>query len=245
VRLSLLCTLLFPACLGVNDPAGLGELNLPTGPGKRVLFIGNSLTYANDLPAYLAAVSIAAGDTAYETRMVAFPDYALEDHWHEGSALRVLKATNWDIVVMQQGPSSLPDNQIFLRDWAVQFAPEIRAAGAEPALYMVWPAASRSSDFPGVHTSYLNAAKAVNGVFLPAGDAWLRAWARDPSVPLYGPDAFHPSGLGTFLAALVIYEKLSGKSVVGLPAPTGLSIPAALLLLLQEAAHEAVTAAAE
>jgi hypothetical protein len=240
VKLALLATLLFPACLGISDP-GDGELNLPIGPGKRVLFIGNSLTYANDLPAYLTAISVAAGDTAYETRMVAYPDYALEDHWNEGTALRVIRATNWDVVVMQQGPSSLPENQIFLRDWAVRFAPEIRAAGAEPALYMVWPALSRSQDFPGVRMSYANAAAAVNGVFLPAGDAWLRAWARDASVPLYGPDNFHPSGYGTFLAALVIYEKLSGKSVVGMPVPVGVSIPAAVLQLLQEAAHEAVT----
>jgi hypothetical protein len=173
--------------------------------------------------------------------MVAYPDYALEDHWNEGTALRVLRATHWDVVAMQQGPSSLPENQIFLRDWAVKFAPEIRAAGAEPALYMVWPSLARSADFPGVHTSYFNAAQAVNGLFLPAGDAWQRAWARDPSIPLYGPDGFHPSAYGTFLAALVIYEKLSGKSVVGIPAPLGFTIPAPLLLTLQEAAHEAVT----
>jgi hypothetical protein len=239
--LLVLATVLFPACFSLTDP-GPGELNLPTGPGKRVLFIGNSLTYANDLPAFLSAISVAAGDTAYETRMVAFPDYALEDHWNEGSALRVLRATHWDVVAMQQGPSSLPENQIFLRDWAVRFAPEIRAAGAEPALYMVWPSLARSQDFPGVHTSYFNAAQAVNGLFLPAGDAWLRAWAHDPTIPLYGPDNFHPSPYGTFLAALVIYEKLSGKSVVGMPAPVGFTIPPATLLTLQEAAHEAVTA---
>lgn len=241
VKLLLLTTLLLPACLGLNDPGGNGELNLPTGPGKRVLFIGNSLTYANDLPAFLSAISVAGGDTAYQTRMVAFPNYALEDHWNEGTALRALKATHWDVVVMQQGPSSLPENQIFLRDWAVRFAPEIRAAGAEPAMYMVWPSLVRSADFPGVRTSYFNAAKAVNGLFLPAGDAWQRAWARDASIPLYDIDNFHPSLYGTFLAALVIYETLSGKSVVGMPAPAGFAIEAELLQLLQAAAHEAVT----
>jgi hypothetical protein len=40
----------------------------------------------------------------------------------------------------------------------------------------------------------------------------------------------------------VIYEKLSGKNVVGMPAPAGFTIPAETLLTLQEAAHEAVTA---
>jgi len=39
----------------------------------------------------------------------------------------------------------------------------------------------------------------------------------------------------------VIYEKLSGKSVVGMPAPAGFTLPADLLQTLQEAAHEAVS----
>lgn len=228
------------ACLGLGDPTG--PITLPLGPGKRVLFIGNSLTYVNNLPAYLSAISAAAGDTAYQTYMVAFPDFALEDHWNEGTALRVLKGTEWDVVIMQQGPSSLPENQVFLRDWAVKFAPAIRAAGAEPALYMVWPSLSRAIDFPAVRTSYRNAATAVNGIFLPAGHAWELAWARDPSLALYGPDSFHPSQYGTLLAALTIYERLSGRSVVGLPAPGGLTIPGDVLRVLQDAAHEAVEA---
>lgn len=207
-----------------------------------MLFIGNSLTYANDLPSMLRAVSIAAGDTPYEARMVAFPDYSLEDHWLGGAALTAIRATNWDVVVMQQGPSSLPENQIYLRDWAVKFNPEIRTAGAVPALYMVWPSRARSSDFPGVHNAYLNAAAAVNGVFVPVGDAWLKTWESDQDFPLYEPDAFHPSLYGTYLAALVLYETLSGKSVVGLPAPQNFGISAQALATLQRAAHESVLA---
>lgn len=190
----------------------------------------------------LRQVSIAAGDTPFEVRMVAFADYSLEDHWTQGSALTALKATNWDVVVMQQGPSSLPENQIYLRDWAVKFNPEIRASGAVPALYMVWPSKARSSDFPGVRNAYLNAAVAVNGMFVPAGDAWLKTWESDQDFPLYGPDAFHPSIYGTYLAALVLYESLSGKSVVGLPPPQNFGVSAQALATLQQAAHEAVVA---
>lgn len=241
MRLPVVLSTLFLACLGINDPGD--GLNLPDGPGKRVLFIGNSLTYANDLPGMLSAVSQAAGDTAWQVRWVAFPDYALEDHWSEGTARRALRASRWEVVVLQQGPSSLPENQILLRDGALLFEPEIRAAGARAALYMVWPSRARSADFPAVHTSYLNAARAVNGLFAPAGDAWLRAWARDSTLALYSADDFHPSALGTFLAALVLYETLSGKSVVGLPAPSGITLSPVLLRTLQEAAHDAVLSA--
>ena len=56
--------------------------------------------------------------------------------------------------------------------------------------------------------SYRNAAKAAGADLFPAGDAWRRAWACDRSLALYGPDGFHPSRLGTYLAALVVYGRL-------------------------------------
>lgn len=239
IRSVLLSTVLATGCL--TAPTGT-SINVPTGPGKRILFIGNSLTYVNDLPGMVAAIADQAGDTV-QVRSVAFPDYALEDHWNEGTSLRALRATTWDVVVMQQGPSSLPENQVFLKTWTVRFNPEIRAAGAVPALYMVWPSLARQGDFPGVKAAYKGAATEVNGLFLPAGAAWLRAIARDPSLQLYGADGFHPSPLGSLLAALVIYERLYGKSVVGLAVPPAFgALNTSIWQMLTEAAHETVEA---
>ena len=39
--------------------------------------------------------------------------------------------------------------------------------------------------------------------------------AKDPDFALYGPDNFHPSPLGTYLAALTVYSGLTGRSPVG------------------------------
>jgi len=50
-------------------------------------FIGNSLTYVNDVPALVQAIGKANGEKV-ETRMVAYPDYSLEDHWNGGDARR-------------------------------------------------------------------------------------------------------------------------------------------------------------
>src|SRR3712207_7953962 len=53
------------------------------------------------------------------------------------------------------------------------FRSHIRAAGARPALLMTWPAASGSAAFfDDVRASFQQAAEAVDGVFLPAGEAW-------------------------------------------------------------------------
>ena len=75
-------------------------------------------------------------------------------------------------------------------------------------MYMVWPSKARSFDFEGVIKSYTLAARHTSAVLCPVGRAWLVAWSRDPNLPLYGPDEFHPSVMGSFLAAMIIYGSL-------------------------------------
>ena len=200
--------------------AGACHANSPTAPGfpdgnVRVLFIGNSLTYTNDLPGMFVALARQVGSDRVQAAGIAFPDFALEDHWNEGSARRALREHDWEFVVMQQGSSALPANQVNLRTWAAQFTPEIRAAGAVPVLFMVWPTTSRLGDFPAVLQSYRDAASAVDGIFAPAGDGWT---AFGSLQGLYRPDGLHPSVAGTYIAALVLLERTVGIRPDQLPA---------------------------
>jgi hypothetical protein len=204
----------------------------------RVLFLGNSLTYANDLPAMVAQLAQgAAGELAIEVRDVSLPGYALEDHWNTQESMDALNEGGWDVVILQQGPSSLPENQVFLRDWAVQLADRIRELGGRPALYMVWPENTRLDAFDAVSQSYRNAAEAADAELYPAGEAWRAAWRVDPDLPLYDTDGFHPSRMGSYLAALTIYHGLTGRPVVGLGSQEFFPEVARVL---QEAAEEAV-----
>jgi hypothetical protein len=196
-RYTLAAPLLFSACLGGTEPFDIPEADL------RVLFIGNSLTYANDMPRMVEHLAHSA-DRSFAYGVVAAPDYSLEDHWSDG-VTGTIAAQRAHVVVMQQGPSSLPANQQHLAFWARQLEPSIRAAGGIPALYMVWPEASRLSAFDAVRDAYRNAAEEVDGLFLPAGDVWRAAWARDPDIATYGSDGFHPSVIGSMAAALTIF----------------------------------------
>jgi hypothetical protein len=207
------------------------------GTGGRILFIGNSLTMTNDLPAMVALLSRESGGEIV-TRTIATGGFSLEDHWNAGAARRAIAEGGWSVVVLQQGPSALPESQANLREYARRFDGEIRRAGARPALYMVWPESNRSAVFDDVVASYTRAAEAVDGLLYPVGEAWRAAWRRNPRLALYGPDGFHPSNLGTYLAALVMYQQISGRPVVGLASPLS-SIDPATVRLLQEAAQEA------
>lgn len=235
-----------PVCLALalsaTGCAAQTEPGIEFPPGAtRVLFIGNSLTYTNDLPRLLSTLANQAGHTPIATASATFPDFGLEDHWQSGTARNLLTKHQWDFVVMQQGPSSLPESQVNLRHWTLQFAPLIEAAGAEPVLYMVWPASQRRGDFPGVMASYHNAAAAVSGLFAPAGDAWLAAWEETPNRALYGPDGFHPAVAGTYLAALVILERIAGVDPLSLPATLpGAGLDQTAIRSLQRAARTAL-----
>jgi hypothetical protein len=222
-----------------------------TGPGgaslrgpHHVLFLGNSLTYTNQMPLIVEALARSRGDQL-EVSSVTLGGANLEDLWHDGSALREIDRGGWTVVVLQQGPSSLLESRIDLRKWTRNFAQRIRKVGARPAMYMVWPEKERIGVFDQVSESYALAAADVKGILFPAGETWRAAWRRDPSAPLYGSDGFHPSAAGSYAAALSIYGMLSRMTVQGLPARLRLrdgsviDIPPNLAALLQEAANEA------
>lgn len=231
------------AMLGLGCSSNTGPAALPPG-GIHVLFVGNSLTYVNDLPNTLAALADAAGDTI---RVVAQtgPGLALIDHLNGATlAAQTIARGGWDFVILQQGPTPAGICRDSLVLWSELFDARIRQVGAVPALLMTWPAVGSSIPFDEVRDSFRGAAAAVHGMFLPAGEAWRAALGADPGVALYGPDGFHPSPTGTFLTALEIYERLTGKDARTLPpvAFSGLSrlsLPESLIVELQTAAHQA------
>jgi hypothetical protein len=200
---------LTPVAIAAAIAALLGTGAVRAAPAEplRVLFVGNSLTEANDLPAVVASLAEAAGRRV-ETGSVVSGGYSLEDHWNAGDAPKQILTGDWDVVVLQQGPSSLPESQAHLKLWARRFAALADRGGARAGLLTVWPESYRRSALGAVIASYRNAAKAAGADLFPAGDAWRRAWACDPKLALYGPDGFHPSRLGTYLAALVVYGRL-------------------------------------
>ena len=173
-----------------------------------ILFVGNSLTYANDLPRLVETILQHGQQEVGRIEMRAHANWGLQDHWSSHKTHKHLDAHNWDLVVLQQGPSATEGRPSLLR-YSARFADKIRSNGGQTALYMVWPSASRSFDFAGVIDSYRSAAEQVDGTLFPAGEAWQLAWNQDRNLPLYDPDRFHPSSLGTLLVAFVISDQLA------------------------------------
>ena len=228
IRLPQLCgmgqlrTCRFFALLGM---AAVGCLSSPTSPGPQligegrpVLFIGNSYLYTKDVPGIVQALADSAGGDKLAVMTIVGPNYALIDHWKEGTARSQIGEHAFEWVVLQQGPSSVEINRDSLRLVTKLFADEMAKEGsAMPALFSAWPNAERRQDFTRAIESYTLAAADVNGILLPVASGWLAAWDRVSTLQLY-EDELHPSNEGAYLAALVIYAELLGKSPIGLPA---------------------------
>ena len=211
-KLATVVIVLLAAC-STAPPAGPRLV----GDGTRMLFIGNSLTYVNDVPGILQALADSVGGTRLAVASQTLPNYALIDHWVDGVAQREIAKGGWAWVVMQQGWTPAGIYRDTLRLATRNFGAEIAKVGAKAALYQTWPPVDRRGEFPGSIESYELAAADVQGVVFPVARAWLAAWDRDPSIELYS-DGLHASVAGSYLAALVMYARIFERTPVGLPA---------------------------
>jgi hypothetical protein len=242
MRAPLVAFLMVSLCGCANSSTPLD----PQAQVYHVLFIGNSLTYSNDLPRTVSQLASSADDSIV-VESVALPNLALIDHVNgQSNAVQVIRSRRWDYVVLQQGPSSLPASRDTLILATTLLDPDIRGSGGRTAELMVWPARENFAGFDQVRISYQEAARAVDGLFLPAGEAWRTAWATDPSLQLYGDDDYHPSELGSLLAAFVVYEGITGRDAQTLPAigfadGRRVDVSTGTIRVLQRAAHETVS----
>jgi hypothetical protein len=199
----------------------------PTAKPIRVLFIGNSYTYFNNLPEVFAKLVDASHLKKVEYAMQAPGGWRLKDHWDHAQARQAIQSQKWDYVVLQD-QSQLGDNHVIagkprittdeeFHPAAVEMAKAIGDAGAIPVFYLTWAKKAVPEDQAMLDNAYFRAAKETKSVVAPVGVAWADVRSKDPSIELYIEDGSHPSAAGTYLAACVLYATIIGRSPVGLP----------------------------
>ncbi|HNP96901.1 MAG TPA: hypothetical protein PKJ63_14775 [Cyclobacteriaceae bacterium] len=194
-----------------EEPSPLPVIPAPEDADVRVLFVGNSLTFFNDLPALVSELGAMDGIGIY-SESITKPNYSLQDHWNEATVRTAIETRKFDLVIAQQGPSALPESQVLLLNYATLLANHCKDNDTQLAMYMVWPSKERSFDHDNVIYSYTQAAEKTGSLLCPAGLAWKYAWKVDPDLPLYTYDFFHPGVMGSVLAAMTIYGAIEQKS---------------------------------
>lgn len=213
-------------------------------PPRSVLFIGNSLTYTNDLPALVERVAEAAGESV-TVAMAAGANLAVIDHTNGATdAIARIDGGRWGFVLLQQGPTPAGVCRDTLVIAAMRMTPHIRGSGGRAALFLPWARRDFPQSLEFASESATLAARASGGVVVPIGIAWRDAMTADPTLPLYGSDGYHPAPAGSLLAALTIYDRLFGRDVRTVPLESLTSIPGlqlrpSQLRSMAEAAHGA------
>jgi hypothetical protein len=218
------------AALMLLAVAGLASAN----DSLRVLFIGNSHTYVNDLPGLFLGLSDAGG-RPMRTDASTFGGYSLENHTTTQATLDKIAQDSWSFVVLQE-QSVIPTIHYWrynsMYPAARQLDSLIQLQGARTAFYMTWGwkyggsqtyGDSLSPDFrdyfemqESLRVAYEEIAAELSSTMVPVGMAFASARRADSLVDLWQSDYCHATLEGTYLGACVFYAVLHGESPVGL-----------------------------
>jgi hypothetical protein len=229
------------ALAGLVAACSVGADCDPTAGCTRILFVGNSYTYVNDLPSTVATLARSRGH-AVSVTMVAQGGETLADHVSSGDVARAIGASRWSAIVLQEQSEvpAAPDLRASgMVPAAAQLAGLARAAGARLLFFETWahrdgwperglPSARRMQS--ALDDGYDAAARATNAAAVPVGDAWMAAVDADPEINLWQDDGSHPTAAGTYLAAVALDASIFGDDPVGLPAADGVSADQAAAL---------------
>lgn len=193
----------------------------------KVLFIGNSYIYVNDLPKLISDLATSSG------RQLTYSSSApggqnLQGHSTNPATLSLIGQGDWDYVVLQEQSQrpSFPDAQVAANvyPYARKLDSIIRAENpcAKTVFYMTWGRKNGDDDncqfFPPLCTyagmdsmlqlRYTIMADDNNATICPVARVWRDLRSKQPGIELYDADESHPSINGSFAAACAFYAIL-------------------------------------
>lgn len=227
-----------------------------TAAQTRVLFLGNSYTGVNDLPAMFQELAFSGGHVVVRdantpggktlgSNLQSTPHMSLQ------TSLDKIALGGWDYVVLQEQsvtPMINATKNLFMLPGVQSLDGSIKASNptAVTLLYQTWArrdpgvycwgpycSASFASFEQGqdkITLSYSQSAASVSADVAPVGEAWRLYRQENPAGNLFAADGSHPNVSGTYLAACVFYAALFDESPVGVSYAAGLSGAQAALL---------------
>lgn len=197
---------------------------------KRVLFLGNSYTYVNDLPATIANAAFSMADSLiYDSYTPG--GYSIGNHSLDPNSLAKIMIGNWDYVILQGqsyefvtlDPFTVSPNAYVRK---VDSLVKVYNPCSETILYMTWARkygdAGSCPFYPWlctyylmdsvIHLNYMMVADSNNAVVSPVGGVWNYIRQNFPNIELYQSDESHPSEAGTYAAACCFYTTIFRKN---------------------------------
>ncbi len=210
-----------------------------------VLFLGNSYTAGNNLPALFDMLSKSAGDTFYVESMTQ-GGFTIQSHINNPSHLAKIQERAWKYFIVQE-QSQVPTIDHYFNTLTLPALRVLESYAAQQndcskvLLFMTWGRrfGGQQCDQNNVHCSvnfndfdhmqdtlksrYIKMAKEIKGSTSPVGESWRIALADTSNLILHTGDNSHPNLMGSYLAACTHYASITGKSPVGISYTAGLN----------------------
>ena len=172
----------------------------------KILFIGNSHTYVNDMPALVAKLAKKEG-TDCEVAMIAHGGWFLEQHAAGPEARFNILFGNYDYVVLQEHAHPFGPEEKMLSA-AEKICGWVREAGSVPVAYMTWTEKGNEAGQPRMTAAYEEMARRLPALLAPVGEEWWKYLHAHPEIEMYAPDGEHASPAGSEFAAKVIWKTI-------------------------------------
>jgi hypothetical protein len=179
----------------------------------KVLFVGNSYTYVNNLPQIVSLISDST-NTKLITRKSVVGGAKLYEHWNGERGLKtkeLIREGDFDIVVLQDYSMSAMEMPDSTHKYVKLFADFIRNSGAKPYLFNTWAREKVPQYQEIIDEMYARCETENNIERVPVGPAWELALKLRPTIQLFTVDGSHPSQMGTLLAACVFVATITGE----------------------------------
>lgn len=234
----------------------------PIRQDPNILFLGNSFTFANDLPGAFQKLSESGGfapgivelsDGGYHLSYFADPEDELGAEFYQ-----IVEEYPLEYVILQEQsrlPTLKEDTEQEMFPAARTLDKMIKSAGGQTVFLMTW-AYKNGDDLTGygidavttrdemqtqLAQSYTAIADELGALLSPAGIAFVRCADAHPEIELWdAEDNMHPTPEGTYLAACTLYATVYNQSPAGLAYIADLDADTAAIL--QQTAADLVLA---
>lgn len=196
----------------------------------RILFVGNSYTYRNNMPEIFERIAQSKGEQV-EVSHITRGKYTFYLQAKRKKLYKAFRNQDWDVIVLQgSSRDMLRDSARFNKrtypalDKMLGIIRE-NQKDAKVYFYMTWPyrkgdpKTERFSDpdsmLSAVAAGYDNLRNRYKVPVIPVGKVWRSYVVAYPEANLYLKDNSHPTYEGSYLVACTMYSAIYGKSPKG------------------------------
>jgi hypothetical protein len=179
----------------------------------RILFVGNSLTYTENVPGVFAWMLAKMRPAEhFDVEAYTWPDSTLKQHSEREVVRKLLKERRDYIIVQEHSSAELLKGKDRFEASLKSFLSLIGDEHARPVVIMTWADRDRLKTRIYISWIYRQTCRELHVAMVPLGDLFYYVQKTNPQIDLYQKDGHHPGTAGAYLYALALYAQLFGDN---------------------------------